>query len=220
MRVSFSGRTDAGVHALGQVASFLTEARHRPEAFLRALNRWLPPDIAIRRVVEAPPDFDPRRQAQSRVYRYLVYNHRTRSPLLARWTWQVPEPLDQGAMTAAAAALVGRHDFAAFAGRASGSTARTVRRSEVRRRGPLVCLEMETDAFLPHQARRTVGALVQVGRGRRSAAEFEGLLRRAEPASAGPAAPARGLYLVRVRYAGLDLSPEADPPEEEEQWLL
>ena len=216
-RVTFAGRTDAGVHALGQVASFLTGARHRPETFLRALNRWLSPDIVVRRALEVPLDFDPRRQATSRCYRYLVYNGRTRSPLLAGRAWQVLDPLDEGAMAAAAATLAGRHDFAAFAGRTPASTARTVRRVELRRRGRLLCLEMEADAFLPHQVRRTVGTLVQVGRRRLSVREFEELLRRAQPASAGPAAPPWGLYLVRVRYAGLDLSPEvAEGPEEEQ----
>ena len=223
VRVAFAGRTDAGVHALGQVAAFSTGARHRPETFLRALNRWLPPDIAVRRVLEVPPDFSPRRWAESRTYLYLVYDGPVRSPLLVQRAWQVSEPLDEGAMSAAAGALVGRHDFAAFAGRTPGSTVRTVRRVEVRRRGPLVCLEMEADAFLPHQVRRTAGALVQVGRGRLSVGDFGGLLRRAESASAGPAAPPWGLYLVRVGYVGLDLSPEADAlaglrPEEEQPW--
>lgn len=212
------------MHALGQVASFTTKARHRPETFLRALNRWLPADIVVRQALEVPPDFDPRRQAASRTYRYLVYNGRTRSPLLARLVWQVLEPLDTEALAEAAAVLVGQHDFAAFTGRTASSTVRTVQRAQVRHRGCLVTLEMEADAFLHHQVRRTAGALIRVGQGRLSVGDFEELLRRAEPFSAGPTAPPWGLYLVRVRYAGLEFAGEAHPPLAEgpkgqEQWL-
>jgi tRNA pseudouridine38-40 synthase len=208
LRVAFAGRTDAGVHARGQVASFLTCSQHQVDVFVRGLNHWLPADIAVRRAAEVPAPFDPRRHARSRHYRYTVHNARERSPLWRQRAWHVEVPLDVESMQRAAALLPGRRDFAAFAGppsRRGGSTIRTLYRCEVARCGPLVTLDMEADAFLPHQVRRTVGALVEVGRGRQSPEAFEILLREARSASAGPAAPARGLCLMRVSYPDLDL---------------
>jgi tRNA pseudouridine38-40 synthase len=206
-QTAFAGRTDAGVHARGQVASFVTGSRHQPEVFVRGLNRWLPADIAVQRALEVPLDFDVRRRARSREYRYLVLNSLLPSPLLQAFTWQVAEQLDVAAMREAASLLVGRHDFAAFAGPVAGSTVRSLQRCELETRARLLAVCMEADAFLPHQVRRTVGALVQVGLGRRSAADLAGLLREPQPAVAGPAAPPQGLCLMKVNYLGLDLSP-------------
>jgi len=207
VRVAFAGRTDAGVHARGQVASFVTGSRHETEVFVRGLNHWLPDDIAVQRASEVPLDFDVRRRARSREYRYLVLNSPLPSPLLGAFTWQVAEQLGVEAMRNAAALLVGRHDFAAFAGPVAGSTVRSLRRCELKAWGRLLAVYMEADAFLPHQVRRTVGALVQVGLGRQSAAQLAALLRKPESGVAGPAAPPQGLCLMRVNYAGLDLSP-------------
>ena len=215
LRATFAGRTDAGVHARGQVASFVTGSRHEPEAFVRGLNRWLPADIAVQRALEVPLDFDVRRRARSREYRYLVLNSPVPSPLLQAFTWQVKEPLDAEVMQQAASSLVGRHDFAAFAPPVTGSTERTLHRCEVKARGRLLTVRVEADAFLPHQVRRTVGALVQVGRGRQSGSEFAALLSTPRPGVAGPTAPSQGLCLVRVNYTGLDLGPPelwAGPP--------
>ena len=206
LRVAFAGRTDAGVHALGQVAAFTTTSSLPVETFVRGLNAWLPPEIAVRRAVEAPPDFDPRRHAEGRTYRYTVYNAPVRSPLWRARAWHVAEPLDAATMQRAASALIGRHDFAAFSRREGVSTVRCVRRCDVERRGQLVTVEMEANAYLRQQVRRTVGALVQVGAGRLSLAAFRVLLRRPDPCWAGPVAPAQGLCLVRVDYPGLDLS--------------
>jgi tRNA pseudouridine38-40 synthase len=208
VRVAFAGRTDAGVHARGQVASFLTGSRHGVDVFVRGLNHWLPADVAVRRAVEAPVDFDPRRRPCRRWYRYTVHNGRPRSPLWRQRAWHVEVPLDIEAMRSAAACLPGRRDFAAFAGRLSrshASTVRTLYRCEVERCESLVTVDMQADAFLPHQVRRTVGALVEVGRGRLSVEEFEALAQAATPASAGPTAPAHGLCLMRVCYPDLDL---------------
>jgi tRNA pseudouridine38-40 synthase len=208
LRVALAGRTDAGVHARGQVASFATGSQHEVDVFVRGLNHWLPADIAVRRAVEVRMAFDPRRHARSRHYRYTVHNARERSPLWRQQAWHVVVPLDVEAMRQAAASLPGQRDFAAFAGPLPdrrGSTIRTLYRCEVARCLPLITLDMEADAFLPHQVRRTVGALVEVGRGRQSPDEFEALLRAARPASAGPAAPAHGLCLMRVSYPDLDL---------------
>ena len=205
LRVAFAGRTDAGVHAKGQVAAFTTTSHLATEVFVRGLNAWLPEQIAVRRAAEVPDGFDPRRHAASRTYRYTIYNAPVRSPLWRADAWHVAEPLDTEAMQQAAAALAGEHDFAAFSRREGVSTIRCARRSEVARRGSLVTVELEANAFLRQQVRRTVGALVQVGTGRLSPGDFRKLLKRAEPASAGPVAPAHGLCLVRVSYPGLDL---------------
>lgn len=205
LRVAFAGRTDAGVHARGQVAAFTTTSTLETDVFVRGLNAWLPEQIAVRRALEVPEAFDPRRHAGSRTYRYTIYNAPVRSPLWRACAWHVAEPLDAAAMQEGAAELVGEHDFAAFSRREGVRTVRCVRRCEAVRRGPIVTVELEANAFLRQQVRRTVGALVQVGSGRLSAAGFRGLLRRAEPASAGPLAPAHGLCLLRVSYPGLDL---------------
>jgi tRNA pseudouridine38-40 synthase len=205
-RASFAGRTDAGVHALGQVAAFTTASSLATEVFVRGLNAWLPEDIAVRQAIEAPSGFDPRRHASGRTYRYTIYNAPVRSPLRRSHAWHVIDPLDITAMQRAAKALVGEHDFAAFSRREGVTTVRCVRRCEATREGCLVTLEIEANAFLRQQVRRTVGALVQVGAGKLSGAAFRQLLRRAEPATAGPVAPARGLCLLRVDYPGLDLT--------------
>lgn len=211
LRTAFAGRTDAGVHARGQVASFVTASRHQPEVFVRGLNHWLPADIAAQRALEVPLDFDVRRRARSRQYRYLVLNSAVRSPLLQAFTWQVVGRLDVEAMREAASLLVGQHDFAAFAGPVPGSTVRSLRRCELRVQGPLLTAHMEANSFLPHQVRRTVGMLVQVGLGRQSPADLAALLREPRPGAGGPAAPPQGLCLMKVSYPGLDLSPSAGP---------
>jgi tRNA pseudouridine38-40 synthase len=205
LRVAFAGRTDAGVHAVGQVASFTTASRLKTEVFVRGLNAWLPEEVAVRRALEVAEAFDPRRNASSRTYRYLIDNGPVRSPLWQDRAWHVPASLDVAPMAKAARELIGEHDFAAFSRREGVTTIRCLHRAEVTRREATVTLELEANAFLRQQVRRTVGALVEVGRGRLSAAGFRRLLRQAEPASAGPVAPAHGLYLIRVCYPGLDL---------------
>jgi len=203
VRAAFAGRTDAGVHAMGQVASFDTASAVATRAFVSGLNHFLPQDIAVLGAAEAEARFDPRRDARSRVYRYLIDPRPVRSPLRRERAWQVGQALDVPAMSVAAALLVGRHDFAAFAGPYEGPTVRTLRRCDVTADDAGVAVEMEAQAFLPHQVRRTVGPLVEVGRGRMAAEDIERLLREARPASAGPAAPACGLFLVSIAYDGL-----------------
>ncbi len=205
LRVAFAGRTDAGVHAKGQVAAFTTGSILETEVFVRGLNAWLPDDIAVRRALEVPEAFDPRRHARSRTYRYFIYNAPVRSPLQRSWSWHVAEPLDTSAMREAGSELVGEHDFAAFSRREGVSTVRCVRRCDIGCEGRLITVEMEANSFLRQQVRRTVGALAQVGAQRLALEEFCGLLRRKEPASAGPVAPAHGLSLVCVAYPDLDL---------------
>lgn len=205
-RVSFAGRTDAGVHALGQVASFVTASALPASQVRSGLNHFLPRDIAVRAVLDVAMSFDPRRHARNRVYRYRIDNRPVRSPLLRDRAWHVEQPLDVAAMAQTARRLEGAHDFAAFAGAYEGSTQRTLRRCEAGGACAGVTLEMEALAFLPHQVRRTAGALVEVGLGRLDGDALVALLEPDPAGSAGPAAPAHGLYLVRVEYDGLDFS--------------
>jgi tRNA pseudouridine38-40 synthase len=203
IRVTLAGRTDAGVHAKGQVAAFSTGSRHRPDVLLRALNYHLPDQIAVRAAREVACTFGPRREAVARWYRYAIHNGGQRPALQRRFVWHVAEPLDQEAMAEAAASLVGEHDFAAFtqpslAGKRS--TCRRMTQAEVKRRGCRLLLEVEANAFLPHQVRRIAGALVEVGRAKLFPVGFQNLLRRAEPGAASFTAPARGLCLMKVRY--------------------
>ncbi len=203
IRVALAGRTDAGVHAKGQVAAFTARSGHGPDVFVRALNHHLPDQIAVRMAREVTLTFDPRRHAVSRWYRYTIHNSRQRPALARRFVWHVAEPLDVDAMREAAVSLAGEHDFAAFtqpslAGRQS--THRRMTRAEVRGCGQRIVLDVEANAFLPRQVRRIAGALTGVGRGRLSVGEFEDMLGRARPGAASFAAPARGLCLMKVRY--------------------
>jgi tRNA pseudouridine38-40 synthase len=171
---------------------------------LRALNAWLPADVAVLALSDVQPDFDPRRDAVSRHYRYLIETRAVRSPLQRLRAWHVRAELDLGAMRDGAARLPGRHDFAAFASRLEQpgrSTVRELMRFDVEKQGTLVSCDTVANAFLPHQVRRMVGALVEVGRGKLGPAAYGALL-DGPPASAGPGAPPHGLYLVRVAYSG------------------
>ncbi|HWQ28501.1 MAG TPA: tRNA pseudouridine(38-40) synthase TruA [Dehalococcoidia bacterium] len=208
VRVAFAGRTDAGVHAWGQVAVFDTASAHPLATFVEGLTYWLPRDIAVVRAAEAPPGFDPRRHAVSRTYRYLVLNRRARSPLWAFRAWHVRDAIDLAPVRRLLEWLPGKRDWAALAGDAGGrQTVRTLTRAELRAKGPLLAFEFEAPSFLPHQVRRTVGALVDAGLGRRAVEALIEDIERATPASVGPVAPAHGLYLARVDYRGIDLRP-------------
>ena len=203
-RIALAGRTDAGVHALGQVAALDIETAHAPEVVRDALNHFLPEDVAVRAVAEVAAGFDPRRHAVARTYRYRIQDGRVRAPLTRHRAWQVERPLDASAMAAALALLpVGvSRDWAAFSGAvpAGYPTVRTLLDTRVERCGPqAVQVMLEADGFLPHQVRLTVGALQRVGAGRLSLPEFAALV-DGPPASAGSAAPPQGLTLVAVRY--------------------
>jgi len=203
-RIAFAGRTDAGVHARGQVAAFTTGSRLDRETLRRALNAWLPEDVAVREAVDVAADFDPRRDALRRHYRYVIDNAVVRPALERSRAWHVVGELDVEAMAAAAKRMVGKHDFAAFASRledAGASTVRELQSFEVSRDGSSILLDVTANAFLPHQVRRMVGALVEVGRGKLSVEGYAALL-QGPPSSAGPAAPSHGLYLMRVSYGG------------------
>ena len=200
-----AGRTDAGVHALGQVASLRLTASIQPQRLVRALNAVLPPDIRVVDAKEAPDDFHARFSATGKLYEYRIINDQAVSPFLRRFVWQVIPPLDLGAMRQASALLIGRHDFAAFqAVRASvKSTERTIRRLEwIEGRGsdvPLV-MQIEGDGFLRHMVRTIAGTLVQVGLGRWPVDYVSDVLASRSRLRAGNTAPAAGLFLVRVLY--------------------
>ena len=210
VRCAFAGRTDAGVHAFGQVAAFDTSSRLETDEFVRGLNHFLAHDVAVRAATVTGPEFDPRRDAISRTYRYEVDVRPVRSPLRRNRAWHVGRDLDVASMAGAASRLVGEHDFAAFAGPYDGSTVRTLQRCDVSARCETVRITMKARSFLPHQVRRTVGPLVELGLGRLSAEALEGWLAEAAPSSAGPAAPACGLYLVHIEYGGLDFGPDGN----------
>jgi tRNA pseudouridine38-40 synthase len=203
-RLALAGRTDAGVHAEGQVVSFRTRAPYEAEVFVRALNAHLPQDIVVRSARQVPLSFQVRRQAKRRWYRYLIHNGRQRPALLRGYCWHIAQPLDVEAMQGAAQHLVGEHDLAAFAApSAPGRTVRTVYRAEVRRHCSWVVFDIEANSFLTQQVRRTVGALVQVGLGKRTVEDFRRLLASAKRGAATEAAPPRGLCLMVVEYEGL-----------------
>jgi len=201
-RVTGSGRTDAGVHALGQVVSFATEKQFQPHRIRRALNALTPPDITIKEVSVVPESFDPRRDARSRVYEYRILNRPTPSPFYLKHAWHLHERLNVKAMRAAISCLVGEHDFSSF--RAAGCDAtnpiRKVYRTTLEQHGELLIYTIEATAFLRHMVRNIMGTLVEVGHGGRSADSFQHLLEIGDRTKAGETAPAHGLFLVEVKY--------------------
>jgi len=203
IRVAMASRTDAGVHARGQVVSFRTSSVLPREAFVSGLNHYLPKDIAVKSAHIMEDSFDVRRAAASRQYRYSILNIRTRSPLREAFAYRVAGTLDADTMNQACRALVGEHDFASFASGVGGEEKSTVRRvyqAEVTRKGELVVLDMVANAFVRHQVRSTAGCLVSVGLGRMSLDEFRSIIEAKQPGLAGPTLPACGLCLVRVNY--------------------
>jgi tRNA pseudouridine38-40 synthase len=191
-----AGRTDAGVHASGQVIAFTYPGNLSVEGLMDALNGNLPPDVAIRDLRRAPAGFNPRYAARYREYRYSIWNG-PRSPLRERTALWVRTGLDVAAMASAAMAFEGRRDFSAFGG-ADPRPVRTIHRIRVRRQGSTVTIDVRADAFLRGMVRRIVAALLAVGRGTLEVSAVPGLLTAGKPALAGAMAPARGLCLRRV----------------------
>jgi len=203
--VTGSGRTDAGVHAEGQVASFALETELAPERLLRAMNGVLPREIAVRELSVAPAEFDARRSARRKLYRYRVWNAGERSPLRAARSHHVPQPLDVRAMREAAVQLVGEHDFGCF--RAAGSDVKTSVRTLHRvalegEAGGELSLEVEGSGFLRYMVRNIAGTLLEVGLGKRASGSLGELIASRDRHLAGPTAPAHGLTLVWVEYEG------------------
>jgi tRNA pseudouridine38-40 synthase len=202
VRVFGSGRTDAGVHARGQVASISIPRPFDPAELQRALNSMMPADIVVLDISPAPDEFDPRRAARSRVYEYCVLNRTVASAFEYRYSWLVREQLDLAAMNCAARVFIGEHDFAAF--RSLGTdvmtTVRRVISSEWSRDADILLYRVEANSFLRHMVRAMVAAMIDVGRGKlrpdNIATILAGRDRHAAPANAPPG----GLYLVEVRY--------------------
>jgi tRNA pseudouridine38-40 synthase len=197
-----SGRTDAGVHALGQVVHFLTASRHAPETFVRALNALMPRDVRVLDAEEMPQSFHATLDAQSKRYRYEIDNARIASPFRLRYSWHVPLPLEECSMARAGASLLGRHDFRSFETDWPNrmSSVRTIVDLAVERRGDSVTIEVEADGFLYNMVRSIAGTLVLVGSGKRPEAWVAAVLAAQNRVEAGPTAPPQGLCLVAVRY--------------------
>jgi tRNA pseudouridine38-40 synthase len=201
VRLHAAGRTDAGVHALGQVAHFDTASTLPLPALVRGANSLLD-DIVVRQATEVPMSFHARYSARRKMYAYIVHNHSIPSALRAPYVWHVPHPLDLVAMRGAASVLLGTHDFSAF--RAASCTARTAERHlyalRIMRQAKRLVFVLCANGFLQHMARNIVGTLVAMGRGRIPASAMAAILRGGRRQDAGPTAPAQGLFLVRVQY--------------------
>lgn len=198
-----AGRTDAGVHALGQVANVHLDTALDPATLRDALNAGLPRDVAVREVALAPEAFHARRDARAKHYAYRLWTGAVRSPLRDRMSLWVRRPLDLAAMRAAAAGLVGTHDFTSFraAGSSVATSVRTLHAVTIDgAAGGEVVLRFEGSGFLRHMVRNLVGTLLEVGRARRAPQEMAALLAVGDRTRAGPTAPARGLVLERVDY--------------------
>jgi tRNA pseudouridine38-40 synthase len=202
LRVQGAGRTDAGVHADGQVASVEVASRIPALGFMRGLNTHLPRDIAVLDVADVAAGFNARRSARGKIYRYRIWNHPVRSPRQARQAWHVFAPLNVHGMREAANVLTGEHDFRAF--RAADcerkTTVRLIRRFDVRREGGLITCEVEGTAFLKNMVRILVGTLVAVGHGKMTIDHVRTLLTNGDRTQAGMTAPAQGLSLGTVIY--------------------
>jgi tRNA pseudouridine38-40 synthase len=204
--VAGAGRTDAGVHALGQVASCTVERTIEPEVMIRALNARLPADVRVLAANAVPPTFHARFNATRKTYRYRFFDGAIVSPFERLYVWHLAGVLDVDAMDEAARMLEGAHDFAAFAtaGGTTRTTERTVSSSRVHRDAQaLVIFEITGDGFLRHMVRAIAGSLADIGRGRWPRHKMREILESRDRAVAGPTAPAAGLFLVAVEYADL-----------------
>jgi tRNA pseudouridine38-40 synthase len=214
VKITAAGRTDAGVHASGQVVSFTTARSSFPfERLVLALNSALPADISVRDAVIVPESFSARFSALERTYVYAIFNRPEPSALLRRYACHVWAPIDLDRFGEAAAGLLGKHDFRSFCATLpeGGNTVRTISSLTVRRNGDLIRVQVAADSFLHRMVRAIVGTLVECGTGRRDPALIAALLAARNRAASGLTAPAHGLYLAGVRYRdGYDSY--AEPP--------
>jgi tRNA pseudouridine38-40 synthase len=204
VKVAGSGRTDAGVHALAQVAHFRTTSMIPARNFLLGINSLLPRDIVVIRLDEAPEAFHARHSATGKVYLYRILNRPVRSTLYRHFAWEIFQPLDDARMREAAAHLVGTHDFTSFSTVHSDAPhrVRTIREISVTRsEEDFVGITVEAEGFLRYMVRIIAGTLVEVGKGRRKPGDIPAVLAAKDRAAAGITAPARGLFLKEVRYA-------------------
>jgi tRNA pseudouridine38-40 synthase len=197
-----SGRTDAGVHAVGQVANFHTESSIATESFPPAINAHLPDDIAVIAAEEVEMTFHARKSARSKRYRYSILRRRYPSPTERLYAFSVRDEIDVEAMRRAAAHLIGEHDFSAFESKSEedSNSVRTVTSLVIKEDGDRLDLEVRANGFLYNMVRAIVGTLLEVGRGKRAAEEVKDILQSSDRARAGATAPAKGLRLVEVNY--------------------
>lgn len=203
-----SGRTDAGVHALAQVATFSTGSPIPAENFVKALNDVLPASIRVCHVAEAPADFHARKSAKAKTYRYRIYRGSICSPFLARYVWHFPYPLNENAMAEAAQLVVGEHDFTSFAAvdperyqeNSAPSNGRTVFSSSFERHEEELVYTVRGSGFLHHMVRNLVGTFILVGKGTLPPADISRILAARDRSAAGATAPASGLFLGNVEY--------------------
>jgi tRNA pseudouridine38-40 synthase len=198
-----SGRTDAGVHALGQVAHFKTQHRMDCPTLQRALNSLLPPDILILKAEDVEQDFHSRKHCKTKIYEYRILNRNLRSVFLREHAWHIPQPLDLEEMGKATQRLIGEHDFSSF--RSVGTPTRTairkILRAEWKRsRAGVLTFEIEATGFLKQMVRAIVGTLVEVGKKNMTSEDFGRILESKDRTAAGPTAPAHGLFLKEVKY--------------------
>lgn len=202
VRANPSGRTDAGVHAVGQVVNVYSATKLRPDVLLKAVNAHLPADVCVRHCDDVPQAFCANKDAARKTYRYVIYDGRPHDPFGRRYAYHCRKPLDAAAMGRAARHLLGRHDFRSFETDWPNrlSSVRTVTRLDVARSGESVAIDVEADGFLYNMVRAIAGTLMQVGRGAWPEAKVADVLAALDRKHAGPTAPPEGLYLWRVTY--------------------
>ena len=204
IRVNASGRTDTGVHAVGQVVNFYSNTQHPGEVLVRAINAHLPADVVVRAAADMPESFDANRDAKRKLYRYVIHDGPVPDPFLRRYSCQSRHPLDARAMARAAECLKGRHDFHSFETDWPNrmSSVRTITHLAINRMGEWVWLDVEADGFLYNMVRAIAGTLMNVGRGYWPERQVAAILEAEDRRAAGPTAPAQGLFLMRVSYDG------------------
>jgi tRNA pseudouridine38-40 synthase len=202
IKLNASGRTDAGVHAVGQVANFYTVATYPPDVIVNAVNARLPQDVVVSKAIEVPQGFDANKDAKRKLYRYVIHDGPVPSPFLRRYAHHVRRPLDAAAMRRASRCLVGRHDFHSFETDWPNrqSSIRTITHLGVSRAGEYIWIDVEADGFLYNMVRSIAGTLMDVGRGHIAEGRVEKVLKAEDRTLAGPTAPPQGLFLMRVSY--------------------
>ena len=197
-----SGRTDAGVHAVGQVVNFYTNSEHSLDVMVRAINAHLPADVVVREAADMAQAFDANRDARAKLYRYVIHDGPVPDPFLRRFCFHTSHKLDLAAMKEGALSLLGRHDFRSFETDWPNrmSSVRTVMHLTLNRAGEWIWLDVEADGFLYNMVRAIAGTLINVGRGYWPPSQVRQILEAQDRRVAGPTAPALGLFLMRVRY--------------------
>ncbi len=196
-----AGRTDAGAHALGQVANFKTKSTIPTSKLVQAINFYLPKDIVVKSAKKVSKNFHSRYSAKSKIYRYSILNNNTRSTINRNFCYHYNADLNIEKMQKASKALIGKHDFSTFKSKSSNiSNIRTIKKLDVRKKGKYLLLTIEADGFLYKMVRSIVGTLLEVGKGKMTIKEFKEILISGTRSLAGTTVPAKGLCLLRVKY--------------------